>query len=138
MSGKHLVFLKEVTSPVFGHFNAGDVGKNIDAAFAADMIGVGVAKETSSATAQADSDAAASAAGRITKTIKGQRNATETSFSPSEPMPNRTGDAAAAAPAAAAAAAPASEAPKAAAKKAAPARKVADKKAAPAKARSKR
>lgn len=74
MSGKNIVFKVEVTSPVHGSFRAGDVGKNVDAAWAADLIAGGYAAYTTDATQKADADAAADAAGRLTtENRKGSR-----------------------------------------------------------------
>lgn len=68
MSGKTIVFKKEVMSPVFGSFLAGDVAKNVDAAWAADLISAGAAAETSAGgdSQKKDQEKAADEAGRLT------------------------------------------------------------------------
>lgn len=86
MSGKTLVFLKEVMSPVHGQWVPGDVAKNIDASFAADLITAGVAKETTSATSAKDAEDAATAAGRMTRRTPGLRTGTEKTFSAGDPV----------------------------------------------------
>ena len=43
MAGKDIVFKTEVVSPIHGAFTAGDVGRNLDPAFAKSMVDAGYA-----------------------------------------------------------------------------------------------
>jgi hypothetical protein len=64
MSGKTIVFNTEVVSPIFGAFKAGDVGRNMDADFAKQMVDAKLASYGSGS--KAESDEALDKAGKLT------------------------------------------------------------------------
>lgn len=65
MDKSKLVFRTEVTSALFGTFNAGDIATNIDPKIADDLVATGCAV-WADGDGKAQADAAAAAAGKIT------------------------------------------------------------------------